>query len=66
VAAVVAEVLRGLLAHDVSLVRHEGDQRDKSAADDRTEGPARELLPKDSGEARIGNAHGRDDFDLRI
>jgi hypothetical protein len=66
VPAIVAQVLRGLLAHDVSLVGHQPDEGDERAADDRPERPARELLPQDHGEARTGSAHGRDDFDDRI
>jgi len=58
VPAVVAEVLRGLLAHDVPLVRHERDKGDEGAANDRPQRPAGELLPKDLRSARPGNAHG--------
>lgn len=59
VAAIITEVLRRLLAHDVSLIRHQGDEGNEGPANDRPQSPASQtLLLQDRGDAGAGDAHG--------
>src|SRR3972149_6730143 len=57
VAAVIAQVLRRLLPHDVPLVRDEGEERNEGRADDCPDRPAREGLLAEQGGERVSEVH---------
>ena len=57
VAAIVAQVLGRLLAHDVPLVRDQGDEGDQRGADDCADGPAREPFLADKEVEGLSQVH---------